>query len=306
MIQKFDVAILGGGPAGLSAAIYSARYGMKTIVIAREIGGAANYASKIENYPGYIGSGKNLMRRFYRQAKKFGTEFLEDDLIGIKKEEGFEIITGRKMKIATGAVIIALGTQKNKLNIKGEDKFLGRGVSYCATCDGNFFRNKTVAVIGGGNSALHASQLMSGLAKKVYALSRGKFEGAEEKLLNEVRNLKNVELMNDTIPMEIKGKDSVREIVITSDGKGIPKLKSLKVDGVFIEIGSMPVSDICRALGIKTDKEGYIEVDINMETNSTGIFAAGDVVKTKLKQVIVAASQGAKAAKSAYEFIKSN
>jgi thioredoxin reductase (NADPH) len=305
-MKEYDVVILGAGPAGLSAAIYSARYRLKTIVIGREFGGTANYAHKVENYPGFEGSGPVLMKKFHKQAEKFGAEFLSDDVIGIQKEKGFEVITARKEKIATRAIIVALGTQRRKLNIKGEDEFLGKGVSYCATCDGNFFRNKTVAVIGGGDSACKASELLSDIAKKVYMIASGEGDKCEVIVSQRLKKKPNFELLCNSVPQEIKGSELVEELVIETGGKKMPNLKSLKVDGVFIEIGSLPVSDVCRILGIKTSKDGYIETNVDMETNAPGIFAAGDVVKTKLKQIVVAASQGAKAAKSAYDYIKNS
>ena len=305
MVKEYDIAILGAGPAGLTAAIYASRYGLKTIVISKDVGGMANYAHKIENYPGFKGSGARLMQKFYKQAKNFGAEFISNDLIDIKKEKGFEIITSRKDRVATKAVIIALGSSRRKLNIKGEDEFLGKGVSYCATCDGNFFRNKIVAVIGGGDAACKASELLASLCKKVYMIVRGEADKCEVIVSDRLKKKNNFELVCNSVPIEIKGKEVVEELVVEVGGKKIPKLKGIKLDGVFIEIGSLPVSDICKILKVRTDKEGYVDVDIDMNTNVPGIFAAGDVVKTRLKQVVVAASQGAKAAKSAYDYLKS-
>lgn len=300
MGKDYDLAILGGGPAGLSAGIYASRYGLKTIIISNEIGGMANYAHKIENYPGFEGSGKKLMGKFFKQAKKFGTDFLNDDLINIKKEKGFEVITSRKERINTKAIIIALGTQKKKLNIKGEDKFLGKGVSYCAVCDGNFFKNKSVAVIGSGDAACKASELLTGLAKKVYMIVRGESEKCELVVSERLKKKENFEFLCNAVPVEIKGRKAVSSLIITQKGNG----KKIKVDSVFIEIGSLPLSDICKILGIKTDSEGYILVNDSNETNVSGIFAAGDVVKSKLKQVVVAAAQGARAAKAVYDYLK--
>jgi len=306
MEKEYDVVVLGAGPGGMSAAIYASRYGLKTIVIGKEIGGMANYAHKIENYPGYEGSGSELMQKFYKQAMSFGAEFLNDDLINIRKEKGFEVITSRKEKIRTKTIIIALGTQRKKLNVKGEDKFLGKGVSYCATCDGNFFRNKVVAVIGGGDAACRASELLAGIAKKVYMITRSEKDSCEVIMSRKLKEKKNFELLCFATPIEIKGNEVVEEIVVEvgRGERGIPKLKGIKVDGVFIEIGSLPISDVCKILKVKIDKEGYISVDKDeMTTNVPGIFAAGDVVRSKLKQVVIAAAQGAKAAKSAYDYI---
>lgn len=300
MAEEYDLAILGGGPAGLTAAIYAARYGMKTILISKDVGGAANYAHKIENYPGYSGSGMELMQKFFKQAKEVGAEFLSDDLIDLKKEKHFEVITGRKQKITARTIILALGTQKRKLNVKGEDKFLGKGVSYCATCDGFFFKNKDVAVIGGGEAGCKAAVLLSSIAKKVYLIFRGEKEKCVEMESRMIRKRENIEILDLTEAIEIKGRAQVQELVARKNGKR----KKLKVDGVFIEVGSLPVSDVCKILGIKIDENGYILVDEHLNTNVKGIFAAGDVVKSRLKQIIVAASQGAVAAKSAYDFLR--
>jgi len=303
-MKSYDVAILGAGPAGLSAAIYSARYGLDTIVISRDIGGSANLAHQIENYPGYLGSGMELMQKFFKQAENVGAEFLNDDLINIKKKAGcFEIVTtGRK--ICSKSIIIALGTQRRKLNISGEDKFLGKGVSYCATCDGNFFKNKTVAVIGGGNSACKAVLLLSGIAKQVYLIHRGEIEKCEMVYRNKIKEKNNIHILNNTIPLEIGGKNSVSELLVDRGGKNLPKEERIKLEGVFIEIGGLPVSNIAKMLKIKIDKEGYLVVNNEMKTSINGVFAAGDVIKSKLKQVVVAASQGATAAKSAYDYLQ--
>lgn len=311
-MENKDLVILGGGPAGLSAAIYAARYGLNAILISRDIGGAANLAHKIENYPGYEGSGFKLMQKFYKQAKNYGAEFLNDDIIDIKKlKEGFVITTSSKKFYNVKAVILALGTQRRKLNVPGEDKFLGRGVSYCATCDGAFFRNKAVAVIGGGDSACKAALLLSDLAKRVYMICRGEKEKCDYFSTKAIRGKRNIEILYDTIPLEIKGKGAVSELIVDREAN---KRKHdeinpiheerIKVDGVFIEIGSLPLSDIAKLLKMRIDKEEYVHVDNEMRTNVKGVFAAGDIVKSRLKQVVTSAAQGAIAAKSAYDYIR--
>ena len=304
MIEQFDLVILGAGPAGLSAAIYAVRYGLKTIIISKDIGGMANLAHKIENYPGFEGSGMELMKKFYEQAKSQGAEFLNDDIIEIKKNKNKFMITTKTRKfINVKAVVIALGTQRRKLNVPGEDKFLGKGVSYCATCDAPLFKGKDVVVIGGSDSACKAALLLSGIARKVYIVHRGREERCEEITSRKLKENGNVEFLYNTIPLQIKGKSVVSEIIIDMGGKNLPREKKINAQGVFIEIGGLPVSDIARMLKIKIDKEGYIFVNEHMQTNVKGVFAAGDVVKSKLKQIVVAASQGAMAAKSANDFI---
>jgi len=299
-IEHYDVCILGGGPAGLTSALYSSRYGFHTALIAKDIGGMANLAHKIENYPGYEGSGLELMRKFWNQAKSCGTEFLSSEVQDIRKDNtGFVIILVNEKVVHSKTLIIALGTEKRKLNIAGEDKFIGKGVSYCATCDATFFKNKQVAVIGGGNSAVKAAVLLSKLASKVYIICR-KCELKCDKIENSaIKEIKNIELVYDSAPVEIKGKEKVSSLVLDIKGKK----QELEVDGIFVEIGAIPVTDMTKELGIETDNEKYIIVDNEMRTNVKGVFAAGDTIKSKLKQVVISAGQGAIAAHSVREFL---
>ena len=299
-IFHYDVLILGGGPAGLTAAIYSSRFGMKTGLISRDIGGSANLAHKIENYPGFVGSGAELMQKFHQQAKKFGAEFLADDVANLQKDEnGFVVYTANKKIIHTRTIILALGTQRRKLNVEGEDKFLGKGVSYCAVCDAVFFKGKDGAVIGGSDAAGLDALILAGIANKVYVIHRGEKLRCEEITNKNLCRKKNVEFILNAVPVEIKGKEIVSGLLIEKNGKKT----EIKVSGVFIEIGRLPLSDIAKMLNVKLDEE-YIPVDEEMRTNVKGVFASGDVVKSKLKQVVVAAAQGAQAARSAYDFVK--
>ena len=273
---------------------------MKSGLISKELGGTANWAEKVENYPGYSGSCEKLMKKFAKQAIKFGVEILNDDIINLEKDDnGFIVVVSSKKIIHTKTIIIALGTQKRKLNIKGEDDFLGKGVSYCATCDAFFFKNKEVAVIGGGNSACKSALLLAGITNKVYLVHRGEKEKCDDSLLKKVKEKKKIIDYNKTSPMEIRGKQKVEELIIWKDDKEM----KLKVDGVFIEIGGLPLSDIAKMIGLKLDEQGYIHVDSEMKTDIEGVFAAGDIIKSKLKQIVVAASQGAIAAKSAFDFV---
>jgi len=300
MEKNYDVAILGAGPAGLSAGIYSARYGLKTAVISQSIGGMANYAASIENYPSFNGSGIELMKRFAEQAKKCGVEILEREIVNIAKEKQFTIQTSRNEMIKASAVIICLGTEKKKLNIPGEDKFLGMGVSYCATCDASFFRDKTIAVIGGRNSAAQTALMLAIHSKKVYILYRQDLLNCEDALLAKIKNSKNIEIIYKSVPVRIEGKDSVEKLLIEQDGKE----RALKVDGIFVEIGSVPASSIIKKIGVKTNDMGYIPADDEMKTNVEGVFAAGDIIVTPLRQIIISAAQGAVASFSAYKFLK--
>ncbi len=300
-VIHYDVCVLGGGPAGLTSALYSARYGLHTALITKNIGGMANLAEKIENYPGFEGTGYELMQKFFKQAKNSGTEFLSSEVGNLYRDKtGFVIELKNGKVVHSKTIIIALGTEKRKLNIKGEDKFLGKGVSYCATCDAPLFKNKIVAVIGGRNSAAKATLLLSRIAKKIYLIYRRESLRCDKIEELKIRDNKKIALVLNAIPLVIKGKENVTGIEIMKEGEG---KKQIKLDGVFVEIGSIPVSGITKKLGIRTDKKDYIIVDNEMKTNVKGIFAAGDIVKSKLKQVVVSAAQGAIAARSAYEFV---
>lgn len=300
MTKEFhhDVIVLGAGPAGLVAGIYAARYNMTTFVISKDVGGMANLAHKIENYPGYEGSGFELMQKFKKQAEKNGADFLSEEIVDVEKDsDGFVVQTSKDKKIHTKAIIISLGTEKRKLNVPGEDKFLGKGVSYCATCDGGFFKNKIVSVVGGSDSAAMAAAMLAEHAKKVIIVYRKDELRCEESVLKRIKDNKKIEIVCNSNIKEIKGGDVVENILLDNGDE-------IKVDGVFIEIGSLPISGIAKKLGVKLDEEGYILVNPEMETNVPGILAAGDAIKSKLKQVVVAGGQGAIAARSAYDFIK--
>lgn len=301
-IFHYDVVVLGGGPAGLTAAIYAARYNMKTAVITLNVGGMAVLAPSIENYPGYEGSGIELMQKFHNQAIKFGAKFLHEEIVNIEKDSednGFIIETKTEKCVHTKTLILALGTERKKLKIPGEEEFLGKGVSYCVTCDGNFFRNKDVAIVGGGNSACGAALMMSNISKKVYLIYRGDKLRCEAVSHEKIKSDKKIEVIYNAELIEIKGEKVVKGIVYNQN----KKKHSLNLNGIFIEVGSIPVTFVAQKLGIKTDKEGYVEVNDSMETNIDGVYAAGDAVKSKLKQVVVAASQGAISAKAAYDYI---
>jgi thioredoxin reductase (NADPH) len=300
-MKTYDILIIGAGPAGLTAALYSARNGLKVAVISRDIGGTSNSILVLENWPGFIGSGAELMKKFYEQVKGYDIDFILEEVDSIEKEgksKGFSVKT-KKQELKCRALIIATGTERKKLKIPGEVELLGKGVSYCATCDSFFFKNKNVAVIGGSDCAATSAFALSDIAKKVYLVYRGEKLRCENVNEERLKQKKNVEIFYNSIPLEIIGKDKVEEIKISSKGKN----NNLKVDGIFIEIGSSPLAEFTKKLGLKMDEEKFIHVDENMKTSVEGIYAAGDVSSGKLKQVVVSASQGAIAAKSAYDWL---
>ena len=299
----YDLVILGTGSAGMAAAIYAGRYDMKTLIIGNDVGGAANLALELENYPGFTGSGVDLMNKFKEQAISFGAVFETGNITKLEKVGNeFSVSVGDK-KFIGRSVISGLGSEHRKLGISGEDKFLGKGVSYCATCDGNFFRNKTVVVIGGGNSAATAAVYLSSICKKVYISYRKDKLRCEPITLDKIEVTKNIEIIYNSKPVEILGEAKVNGLKLESSvGK---KLKNdlIKVDGVFIEIGSTPVTQIFKDLGVELEN-GYVKVDKEGRTSVEGLFAAGDGTNNMFKQVITATADGALAAKTAYNYLK--
>lgn len=303
-MKNYDVTIIGAGAAGLTAGLYSARNGLKTAIISKDIGGTANSILMLENWPGFNGKGSELMKQIYEQVRKYEIDFIMSEVDSIEKVESKTekefLIKTKKEIITSKSIIIATGTDRKKLEIKGEEELLGRGVSYCVTCDAFFFKNKDVAVIGGSDCAATSALALSDIAKNVYLIYRGEKLKCEELNQERLNKKKNVKIFYNTIPKAIIGKEKVEELEITNKGKK----ENMKVDGIFIEIGSTPLIEFSKKLKLKLDKENFIKVNENMQTSVEGIFAAGDITSHKLKQVVVSAGQGAVAAKSVYTWLK--
>ncbi len=298
MEELYDVLILGGGPAGLTAAIYSGRYNLKTLAVAASFGGTANLAGEVENWPGFIGAGIDLMRTVKEQAEKFGAEFLEATFEKVVKDkDGFVLHYGDNI-VKAKSLIVALGTEHRQLNIPGEKEFLGKGVSYCATCDGNFFRGKEVVVIGGANSAAKAALYLADICDKVTVVYRGNEMRCEPVSLTAIEKNDKIEVIYNATPVEVLGEGVVKQLKIARDNKE----KVLDVSGVFIEAGAVPATEILKDLGVEMDK-GYVKVGKDMKTSVEGVFAAGDVTDGVFRQMITAAGEGAVAAKGAHEFL---
>lgn len=306
-IEHYDLLILGAGPAGLTAAIYAGRYNLKTAVIAKSFGGTANLAGEIHNWPGFMGAGMELTQKFKTQAEHFGAKMIPAEVDKVEKDDnGFVFYTKEKV-IHGRALIIALGTEHRKLNIDGEKEFLGKGVSYCATCDGMFFKNKTVAVVGGADSAAKAALYLSGIAKQVYIIYRKSEMRCEPISLQKIEETPNIKIYYNSTPEKINGEKFVKSLDINHSKSMLEKDEidiKLDVDGVFIEIGATPTNEIIKDLDLNSTKDGYIVTDKEAKTSKKGIFAAGDVTNNLLKQVVTAASEGAIAAKSAYDYLK--
>ncbi len=297
-MEKYDLVIIGAGPAGLTAGIYAARYKLNVIILSKDMGGLAATAHRICNFPSYeeIG-GMQLMERMTNQALKLGVKINYETVLEITKNKEFIIKTSSK-EYSSKKVIFAGGTERKKLNVPGEEKLLGRGVSYCATCDAAFFKNKIVSVVGGSDAALTAALLLSEYAEKVFIIYRQKeFSKAEPAWVDLVRKEKKIKVLFEEEIKEIMGEVKVEEIKLSSG-------KKIKVDGVFVEIGSVPKLDLLNSLKIRTENRGYILVNENQETNVQGFYAAGDITNNELKQIVTASAGGAIAAYNSYKSIK--
>jgi len=297
----YDAIIVGAGPAGLTAAIYTSRRNLKTLVVSKGLSDQVSETPHIENYPGFEKiEGYKLIQKFEEQVRDFGVKIIFEEVVKITpKKKSFVVKTTQK-SYEGKTVILAFGKIPRILNIPGEREFTGKGVSYCTTCDAPLFRNKVVAVIGGGNAALDATLLLTKIAKKVYLIHRrDEFRGFEAEVAK-VKKRKNVELVLSHIAVKFKGDKVLRSIIVESKKTG--ERKELKVNGVFIEIGSVVKTDFVKGL-VKLDKNNYIVINKDCETSRPGVFAAGDVTNIPFKQIIVAAGEGAKAGLNAYNYL---
>lgn len=298
-----DVAIIGAGPGGMTAALYASRAGLNTVIFEKAtMGGQMAYTNEIENFPGIEKtSGFDLAIMLDKQVKNFGTKYINEDVKSIDKEENkFKIVTSNSEYIAK-TVILALGASPKTLGLDSEAKLRGSGVSYCATCDGNFYRGADVAVIGGGNTAFEDALFLSNICRKVYIVHRRNEFRAEKVLQDQVKNTNNIELVVNSVTKDILGKFEVEGIKVETNGEE----KDIEVQGVFVAVGTNPNSTIVKDL-VKLNDYGYIVTDNNMTTSIPGIFAIGDVRDTVLRQVVTACADGAIAAQSAGKFIQEN
>ncbi|MFP4698278.1 MAG: thioredoxin-disulfide reductase [Eubacteriales bacterium] len=299
----YDLIIIGSGPAGLTAAIYAERAMLKTILLEKNAmsGGQVVNTYEVDNYPALPGiNGFDLSMKIREHAEKLGATIVSEKVKSLD-------LTGKLKKVVTKdnvyeskTIIISTGADWRKLGIEGEEKYSGLGVSYCATCDGAFFKNKTVAVVGGGDVAVEDAIFLSRLCKKVYLIHRRDKLRAVRVLQEKVFNIDNIELVWDTVVNKIDGNDSVEKINVTN--KKTRENLDLEVDGVFIAIGTVPHSELVKEV-IVTDKNGYIKSDEGCRTNVDGVFVAGDVREKPLRQIITAAGDGATAVYSAEQYI---
>ncbi|MFA5184557.1 MAG: FAD-dependent oxidoreductase [Patescibacteria group bacterium] len=299
----YDLIIVGSGPAGMTAAIYAVRREMKTLIIGQEVGGQMIWASEIENYPGFSKiSSFELIDRIKQQTLGCGAELKEEEVKKIERtaEGNFLLYTNRET-FAAKTVIIAMGLSPRRLAVPGELEFNGKGVSYCANCDGPFFRGKTVAVIGGGNSALDAAEMLSKIAKQVYLIHHSSQFKAFETLIDEVKSRANIKIMTNTEIKEITGAGKVEEIrALDNETK---TSEEIALDGVFIEVGRIASTDLIADLAERNSRHQII-AGRNGETKTPGLFAAGDVTDCEFKQITVAMGQATTAALSAYQYLQ--
>jgi len=302
----YDTVVVGGGPAGLTAAVYACRAGLSALVIEKfYTGGQAALTHEVENYPGEdLTSGAELMQKYEAQAKKFGAVIVNEEVLDMSADDMSSAVV---MTVTTDAgkykaktVILCMGARPSELNAPGEKEFLSRGVSFCATCDGAFYRGKSVAVIGGGNTAVGDALYLARMCEKVYLVHRRDEFRADAALVKKLSEVSNVELVLNSVVSEIYGGrfvEGVRVKNVLTD-----ETEELAVSGVFVAIGVVPNSGLVGDL-VTTDERGYILTDEHMRTNVPGIFAAGDVRKTPLRQIVTAAADGAVAAYAAAEYI---
>ena len=293
----YDVIIIGAGPAGLTAAIYLGRAGKKVLILEKNVyGGQIVNSKEVENYPAISKiSGFEFSNNLYNQAKNFGAELKYETVVNLTKDK--EVTTNRG-KYQAKSIIIATGLSNRTLEIDGVDSFIGRGISYCATCDGNFFKDKVVAVVGGGNTALEDAIFLSNICKKVYIIHRRTtFRG--EKILQDILNKKeNVEYVLNSNVVKINGNELLESIIINTNNEE----RELQIDGLFLAIGQIPNNSYIDIIDL--DEKGYAIANEDCKTNIDGIYVAGDFRTKKVRQLVTAASDGATAAINAIEYIE--
>ena len=298
----YDTIIIGQGPAGITAAIYAARREMKTLIIGKEPGGQIIWAGEIENYPGFTSiSNFELISRFNEHALASGVEIKNAEVKNIeKRNDGSFLLTTERETFESKTVIIAMGLSPRRLAVPGEIELSGKGVSYCANCDGPLYKGKTVAVVGSGNSAFDAAEVLSKIASKVYLIIRSATFKAFDSLVEEVKGRDNIEIITSAQTKEIKGENKVEALIYQNESGGEI---TLPLDGVFIEVGRIASTDLVDNLADR-DERAQIIVDKKYSTRTPGLFAAGDVVAGEFKQITIAMGQATEAALYAYQYIQ--
>ncbi len=303
---KYDLIIVGSGPAGLTAGLYASRYKIKTLIIGHINGGLMTESHKICNFPTEKDiTGFELGQKMAENAASQGAEIINTEVSNIvKTDSGYLVTTADNKNFEAKTVLLALGTTHRKLNLENENKFLGRGVSYCATCDGMFYKNKTVAVIGGGNSALTSALYLSDVAQKVFLIYRGSELKGEPAWIENINKTNNIEILLNTNINSFGGGTNLEYIEISNTNN---EVKKIDLNGAFLEIGTEPKNyEFLGKLNIARNEGGYIKVDTSQKTSTSGIWAAGDITdaSNNFRQIITACSEGSIAAEDIFKYLK--
>lgn len=304
--MTYDLIIIGAGAAGMTASIYCSRYRLNHLIFGEVIGGQFIDAVVVENYPGFTSiSGTELAKAFQRQVESYGVKIRQERVKEVKREgDLFVVVPEKGGSFKTQSLILTTGRKHRRLDVPGEEKFLGRGVSYCATCDVPLFKGKTVAVVGGGNAALTAAIHAAAFAKKVYLIHRRDQYRAEPVWVERMRATQNIEEVLSRQIKEIKGERVVTGVVLDNPFKG---KKTLAVQGIFVEVGFEPVSELAAQLGVELDERRCIKINPDHSTSVPGVFAAGDITHlpggVSLNQIVNSTGEGAGAAAAAYQYL---
>ncbi|MBQ3214397.1 MAG: thioredoxin-disulfide reductase [Clostridia bacterium] len=303
MDKIYDIAILGGGPGGMTAAIYAKRAGLDVVIIEKNVpGGAVATTYEVANYPGFTTiSGMDLATKMFEHTQSLNIEFAWDEVKKVKVEGDIKEVECYQSSYKAKTLILGFGASVRKLNLDNEKAFIGKGISYCATCDGNLFKGKTVAIVGGGNTALEDCFYLSNLAEKVYLIHRRDEFRGDQILSKQVIEKENIEIVYNSTVSKITGDTTLKSIDVLN--KVTNETKTLTVDGLFVCIGRGPDTEMVDG-DLTLNAQGYIVTDDCMRTNYEGVYAIGDIRQTPLRQIVTACSDGAIAATKAFEYIK--
>lgn len=297
-MEEFDLIIVGGGCAGYPAAVYASRFNLKTLVIAKEMGGLITTTHLVENFPGFISlTGQELADKLQEHVKANNVPIENDIVSSVEKNGDYFIVKTDflKKEYKTKSVILATGTKHRHLGAPGEKEFASKGVSYCATCDGPFFKDKVVGIVGGSDSAAKEAMVLAQNSKKVYMFIRSHLK-AEPINAERIKKLPNVEIIEGVNVKEIRGDQKLSHVILDND-------KQIDLEGLFIAIGMLPQNELAKQLGVNLDKKGEIIIDRLSQTNVEGVMAAGDVTDMPWKQGVIGSAEGSVAAYSAFEYI---
>lgn len=302
--QLYDVVVVGGGPAGLSAALYALRKELSVALISDNLGGQILYTSHIENYPGFLNiGGYDLTQKIQEQIVQYPLALAEGlKVVAIQKEENFTLTLSDNMLLKSKTLILATGQKWRPLGVSKEEEFIGKGLSYCTTCDAPLFKNKNTAVVGGGNSALGSALELSKIANKVYLIVRRNILRADPVLISKVKETPNIEILLEHHVKELKGTPLLKSVLV--EHAHLKETQDLNIEGLFVEIGLIPSVDFNLTPALTLNDKNEIIIDNQNNTNILGLFAAGDVTNISVKQIVVAAAEGAKAALSAFSYLQ--